>query len=263
MSYLVDTHCHLIFEDFSDDLDSVINNAFDSNVGGMIVISTQEKEFDPILSLAQKHKNIFCSIGIHPHSAQSHSNIDKERILEYTNNDNVVGIGETGLDFYYENSDKKVQLRLFKMHIDISRKTQLPIIIHTREADQETIEILNEETKKGHFPGVIHCFTAGPELASAALDLGFYISLSGIVTLKNAANLRETIKNIPLDRILVETDSPYLSPEPVRGGRNEPANVVHTADYLADFYNIEKDLFYKKTTTNFHKLFNKAEIINE
>ena len=257
MSYLVDTHCHLIFEDFSDDLDSVINNAFNSNVGGMIVISTQEKEFEPILSLAQKHKNVFCSIGIHPHSAQSHSNIDKEKILQYTNNHNVVGIGETGLDFYYKNSNKKVQSRLFKMHIDISRKTQLPIIIHTREADQETIEILNEETKKGHFPGVIHCFTAGPELASAVLDLGFYISLSGIVTFKNAATLRETIKNIPLDRILVETDSPYLSPEPNRGERNEPSNIIYTLKYISKIRNISEKELADQTTKNFFRLFSK------
>ena len=263
MSYLVDTHCHLIFKDFREDLDSVINNAFNSGVKGMLVISTQEEEFNPLLNLTQKYSNIFCSIGIHPHSAHLHGNISEETIIKYADNDRVIGIGETGLDFYYENSEKDIQIQLFQRHINASRETQLPIIIHTRDADDATIDILKKESKKGHFPGVIHCFTAGPELAKAALELGFYISLSGIVTFKNAGELRETIKNIPLKRILVETDSPYLAPEPVRGGRNEPANVVHTANYLAEFYDIDQHSFYKKTTDNFLKLFNKAKIINE
>ena len=192
----------------------------------MLVISTQEEEFNPLLNLTQKYSNIFCSIGIHPHSAHLHGNISEETIIKYADNDRVIGIGETGLDFYYENSEKDIQIQLFQRHINASRETQLPIIIHTRDADDATIDILKKESKKGHFPGVIHCFTAGPELAKEALELGFYISLSGIVTFKNAGELRETIKNIPLERILVETDSPYLAPEPVRGGRNEPANVI-------------------------------------
>ncbi len=263
MSYLVDTHCHLIFKDFREDLDSVINNAFNSRVKAMLAISTQENEFNPLIALTQKYSNIFCSIGIHPHSAHLHSELNEEKIIKFVDNERVIGIGETGLDFYYKNSEKNIQIQLFKRHINVSRETQLPIIIHTRDADKATIDILNEESKRGEFPGVIHCFTAGPELAKAALDLGFYISLSGIVTFKNAGELRETIKDIPIDRILVETDSPYLSPEPVRGGRNEPANVIHTAKYLAEFYDIDQETFYQKTTDNFLKLFNKAKITNE
>lgn len=263
MTYLVDTHCHLIFEDFKDDLHEVISNAFDSGVKGMVVISTQEKEFQPILALTEEYDNIFCSIGIHPHSSEEHKDISKEKILNLSKNDKVIGIGETGLDFYYENSNKEIQRDLFRKHISVSRETQLPIIIHTRDADSETIEILQEESQIGAFPGIIHCFTAGSELAKVAIELGFYISLSGIVTFKNASDLRETIKDIPLNRLLVETDSPYLSPEPVRGKRNEPSNVVHTANFLSNFFNIKKDEFYNKTTDNFHNVFKKASLRNE
>jgi len=262
MTYLVDTHCHLIFEDFKEDIHEVINNAFNSGVKGMVVISTQEKEFDPILSLTDKYQNIFCSIGIHPHSVKDHKDFSEDTLLKFTGNNNVIGIGETGLDYYYENSEKKIQKDLFRRHINVSRETQLPIIIHTRDADLDTISILKEEQKKGPFPGVIHCFTAGPELASIALELGLYISLSGIVTFKNASTLRETIKNIPIDKILVETDSPYLSPEPLRGKRNEPANVTHTAKFLANFYNTDSDKFYQKTTSNFLNLFKRAKLEN-
>ena len=262
MTYLVDTHCHLIFEDFKEDLHDVINNAYNSGVKGMVVISTQEKEFNPIISLTNKYENLFCSIGIHPHSVKDHKNFSEDTLLKFTENINVIGVGETGLDYYYENSEKDIQKALFRKHINVSRETQLPIIIHTRDADLDTISILKEEQKKGAFPGVIHCFTAGPELAKSAIELGLFISLSGIVTFKNANSLRETIKNIPIDKILVETDSPYLSPEPLRGKRNEPANVVHTAKFLADFYDMNTDDFFKRTTNNFLSLFKKAKLEN-
>ena len=255
MSYLVDTHCHLIFKDFREDLDSVINNAFNSGVKGMLVISTQEEEFNPLLNLTQKYSNIFCSIGIHPHSAHLHGNISEETIIKYTDNDRVIGIGETGLDFYYENSEKDIQIQLFQRHINASRETQLPIIIHTRDADDATIDILKKESKKGHFPGVIHCFTAGPELAKEALELGFYISLSGIVTFKNAGELRETIKNIPLERILVETDSPYLSPEPHRGKSNEPGRTRFVVEKLSEIYKMSFESIAKQTNDNATEIF--------
>ena len=256
MTYLVDTHCHLIFEDFKDDLHEVISNAFNSGVKGMVVISTQEKEFQPILALTEEYDNIFCSIGIHPHSSEEHKDISKEKILNLSKNDKVIGIGETGLDFYYENSNKDIQRDLFRKHISVSRETQLPIIIHTRDADSETIEILQEESQIGAFPGIIHCFTAGSELAKVAIELGFYISLSGIVTFKNASDLRETIKDIPLDRLLVETDSPYLSPEPLRGKTNEPSHIIHTVKYISMIKNETESSMASLTSQNFMKLFN-------
>ena len=255
MSYLVDTHCHLIFKDFREDLDSVINNAFNSGVKGMLVISTQEEEFNPLLNLTQKYSNIFCSIGIHPHSAHLHGNISEETIIKYADNDRVIGIGETGLDFYYENSEKDIQIQLFQRHINASRETQLPIIIHTRDADDATIDILKKESKKGHFPGVIHCFTAGPELAKAALELGFYISLGGILTFPKAVELRESALKIPVKKLLIETDAPYLAPVPFRGKRNEPAYLPKVADTLAQILGLTSEEVAKITSNNFTNLF--------
>ncbi len=259
LNFLVDSHCHLIFDDYKDDIEQVIERAFDAGVKGLVVISTQEKEFDSIINLSEKYENIYCSIGIHPHSASEHKNISVDRIIDLSKHDKVIGIGETGLDFFYENSEKEIQINLFKKHIKISRETRLPLIIHTRDADEETCGLLENEYKRGKFSGLIHCFTAGQKMAEVALNLGFYISLSGIVTFKNASELRETIKDLPLDRIIVETDSPYLSPEPLRGKRNEPSNVVHTAKYLANFYQVSEEDFFNITTSNFLKIFKKAK----
>lgn len=258
-SYLVDSHCHLNFNDFKDDFDSVLLRADESNVKIMVSISTELDEIDNIIKISEQHDNIYCTVGVHPHSASINQSVDETFLENKSMNSNVIGIGETGLDFYYENSKKDDQIKSFKKHINVSRKTQLPIIIHTRDADDETCSILEEESKKGKFPGIIHCFTAGEDLAKRVIELGFFISLSGIVTFKNAEKLRETIKNIPLQRLLVETDSPYLSPEPMRGRRNEPSHVVHTAEYLADFYNINNNDFFSLTTNNFFKIFKKAK----
>ena len=227
-SYLVDSHCHLNFKDFEEDFDSVIQRAKDSNVRIMVSISTELEEIDRIIKISESYQNIYCTVGVHPHSAKIQNNL------------------------------KEDQIDSFIKHINVSRETQLPLIIHTRDADEKTCEILESEYKNGSFPGIIHCFTAGEDLAKRVIDLGFYISLSGIVTFKNASELRETIKKIPLDRIIVETDSPYLSPEPMRGKRNEPSHVLHTAKYLADFYGKDENDFFAMTTDNFFKIFNKA-----
>ena len=257
-SYLVDSHCHLNFKDFEEDFDSVIQRAKDSNVQIMVSISTELEEIDHIIKISESYNNIYCTVGVHPHSAKIQNKLSEDFLIERASNPKVIGIGETGLDFYYENSLKEDQIDSFIKHINVSRETQLPLIIHTREADEKTCEILESEYKNGSFPGIIHCFTAGANLAKRVIDLGFYISLSGIVTFKNASDLRETIKKIPLDRIIVETDSPYLSPEPLRGKRNEPSHVLHTAKYLADFYGKYENDFFAMTTDNFFKIFNKA-----
>ena len=194
-SYLVDSHCHLNFQDFNDDFEKVLIRAEESNVKIMVSISTELDEIDKIIKISEKYSNIYCTVGVHPHSTNIKNQFDEVFLEEKSQNSNVIGIGETGLDFYYENSKKDDQIKSFKKHINVSRNTQLPIIIHTREADDETCLILEEETKKGEFPGIIHCFTAGDDLAKRVIDLGFYISLSGIVTFKNANKLRETIKN--------------------------------------------------------------------
>ena len=257
-SYLVDSHCHLNFKDFEDDFDEVIKRAKDSNVRIMVSISTELDEIDQIINIADGLENIYCTVGVHPHSSNIQKKLNESYLIEKASNPNVIGIGETGLDFFYDNSSKDDQISSFIKHINVSRETQLPLIIHTREADDKTCDILEHEFSKGSFPGIIHCFTAGENLAKRVIDLGFYIYLSGIVTFKNASKLRETIQNIPLDRILVETDSPYLSPEPLRGKRNEPSHVVHTAKYLANFYEKDEKEFFSLTTDNFFKIFKKA-----
>lgn len=192
-SYLVDSHCHLNFKDFNDDFDKVLLRAQESNVRVMVSISTELDEIDKIINISEKYDNIYCTVGVHPHSTNIENQIDEDFLEKKSKNSNVIGIGETGLDFYYENSKKEDQIKSFKKHINVSRNTQLPIIIHTRDADNETCSILEEETKKGEFPGIIHCFTAGEDLARRVIDLDFYISLSGIVTFKNAEKDRKSV----------------------------------------------------------------------
>ena len=254
-SYLVDSHCHLNFKDFEEDFDSVIQRAKDSNVQIMVSISTELEEIDHIIKISESYNNIYCTVGVHPHSAKIQNKLSEDFLIERASNPKVIGIGETGLDFYYENSLKEDQIDSFIKHINVSRETQLPLIIHTREADEKTCEILESEYKNGSFPGIIHCFTAGANLAKRVIDLGFYISLSGIVTFKNASDLRETIKKIPLDRIIVETDSPYLAPMPHRGKTNQPAFVKHVAEFLAELRGDTVDNIASTTSANFYRLF--------
>ncbi len=256
---LVDSHCHLDFPDFDEDREALLSRARDNGVGLMVTISTHFSRADQIIALAENYHDVVCTVGTHPHEAGRETRVSGDQIAAKTQHGKVVGIGETGLDYFYEKSPIPDQQQNFRAHIEASRLTQLPLIVHARDADTDTAQILEDEMKQGAFPGLIHCFTAGPDLARRALDLGFYISISGIATFKNASALREVIQTIPLDRLLVETDAPFLAPVPQRGKRNEPSFVMHTAHYLADMFGLTPTDFSTQTTENFFRLFKKAE----
>jgi TatD DNase family protein len=224
----------------------------------MVSISTRESEWDAVISLAEREQGVWASVGIHPHEADQHDYITSGKLIEKSGNPRVIGIGETGLDYYYDHSDREQQKACFRQHIVAARETGLPIIVHTRDAEEDTARILAEEMAKGRYPGVIHCFTASADFARIALDLGLYISLSGILTFKNATELQDIAKTIPEDRLLIETDSPFLAPVPHRGKTCEPAFVVSTAQFLADLKNISVEQLAKMSTDNFFNLFRKA-----
>jgi TatD DNase family protein len=255
---LVDSHCHLDFPDLFSGLPDVLRRAGQMDVGAMLTISTRMSTFEAVRAIAEDHDNIFCTVGVHPHSAEEDADVTTEHLIELAQHPKVVGIGETGLDYYYDNSPRDIQQTLFRRHIAASRETGLPIIVHTRDADEDTMSILKEEWDQGAFPGLIHCFSASDKLATEALEIGFYISVSGIATFKTADSIRETLKNVPLDHLLVETDAPFLAPVPHRGKTNEPAFVSHTAAKLAEIKSVEKDVLADATTDNFFNLFTKA-----
>jgi len=256
---LVDSHCHLDFPDFDIDRDVVIKSAIDEGVGYMLTICTRVSKFGEVLAVAEKYENIFCTVGIHPNNADTEPEISTEDLIKLARHPKVVGFGETGLDFYYENSPRDIQERSFRSHIKASRETGLPVIVHTRDADADLERILRDEIEKGPFPGLIHCFSGNQDLAETVLDIGFSISFSGIATFKKADEIRAVAKGVPLDRILVETDSPYLAPVPNRGKRNEPAFTAITATLIADLRGMDKKTFFQATTNNFFALFSKAE----
>ncbi len=255
---LVDSHCHLDFKDFDEDRELVLARAREAGVEMMLTISTKFTLADEIIALAETEPDILCSVGIHPHEAGSEPAVTADQLVRKAEHPKVVGIGETGLDYFYEHSEREAQQRSFRAHIEASRQAQLPIIVHARDADTDTADILEQEMSNGAYPGLIHCFTAGPELAKRALDIGFYISISGIATFKNAQVLRDVIKTVPLDRLLIETDAPYLAPMPNRGRRNEPAFVAHTADCVAEIKGLSREELGAATTHNFFTLFSKA-----
>ena len=257
---IIDSHCHLDFEEFKDDFNSILTNAKNNDILGMQTICTKISEFPKILNISEQYPNIWCSIGTHPHNAKDEIHISKKTMIEICKNKNVIGIGETGLDYYYENSKKDSQIQSFYKHIEVSRETNLPLIIHARDADNDIIDILIKEYKKQKFTGVIHCFTASQELAAAALSIGFYISFSGIITFKNAEKIRKSCEIIPINKILVETDAPFLAPMPYRGKRNEPAYITETIKKVAEIKNISLEDTTKFTTNNFFNLFNKAKL---
>ena len=259
MSMLVDSHCHLDFDVFNGDRTDTVRRAKDAGIGTMLTICTHVTRFEKILSIAQSDPDIWCSVGIHPHQAEEEPRVSVGDLVSRAKDPNVVGIGETGLDYYYENSPHDIQLESFRTHIAAARETNLPLIVHSRDADRDMAEILEAEMEKGAYTGVLHCFSSGLDLAKRALDIGFYISLSGIVTFKNAEALRNIVEKLPLNRILVETDAPFLAPIPNRGQRNEPSFVVHTAAQVAELKNIEIDALSMASTDNFFKLFNKAK----
>jgi len=256
---IIDTHCHLDFEEFKEDFNDVLLNAKNNNVFGMQTICTKIDEFPKIINITKKHPNIWCSIGTHPHNADKEKDITKENIIKLCLNDKVIGIGETGLDYYYENSNKENQINSFLKHIEVARITNLPLIIHARDADHDIIQILTEEYNKSPFSGVIHCFTASYELAKAALSIGFYISFSGIITFKKADEIRDSCKKIPIDRILVETDAPFLAPVPFRGNRNEPSYITETIKKVAEIKDLSIEEVINITTHNFFNLFKRAK----
>ncbi len=257
---LIDSHCHLDYLARDNDLEEVVARARRAGVGHMVTICTKLSEFAIVQDIARRFPDVDCSAGVHPHEAGEEGQDSPERLLALAALPEVVGIGETGLDYYYEHSPREAQQRSFRAHIAAARESRLPLIVHARDADADTVSILKQEYAQGAFPGVIHCFTAGPALAEAALELDFYISLAGIVTFKNADSLRDTVRRIPLERLLVETDSPYLAPVPQRGKPNEPAFVVHTAAHLAELFGVPAEELAAATTANFRRLFWKAAV---
>ncbi|MFW6027174.1 MAG: TatD family hydrolase [bacterium] len=255
---IVDSHCHLDFDRLREDLPGVLSRAKAADVGLMVTISTRMSTFERVRAIAEAHERIYCSVGVHPHEAAGEGDVTPERLCELAEHPKVVGIGETGLDYYYEHSPREAQAASFRRHTEAARRSGLPLIVHTRAADEDTAEILREEMDRGPFTGVMHCFSAGPDLARAAVELGFYISFSGILTFPKAEELRQIAAEVPEDRLLVETDSPYLAPVPKRGKPNEPAWVVHTAARLAEVRGLPEPDLHRLTTANFFRLFPKV-----
>jgi TatD DNase family protein len=255
---LVDSHCHLDFPDFAGKVDEVLGRARAAGVGVCVSIGTELKRFPGVKAVAEAHDNVWCSVGVHPHESEKELLDDAAALIAEAAHPKVVAIGETGLDYYYEHSPREPQQQNFRSHITAARQTGLPLIVHTRDADDDTITILRDEMAKEEFTGLIHCFTGTQRLADAALEMGLYISVSGIATFKNSSALRDVIKSVPLDRLLVETDAPYLAPVPHRGKTNEPAFVVHTANILAELKGVPPAELAAATTDNFFRLFSKV-----
>lgn len=254
---LIDSHCHLNYATLGEDVPGVLGRARAAGVGGFLAISCRLNEWDGVIALADAHEGVWASVGIHPHEADAHPDTDAATLIEATAHPRVIAIGETGLDYYYDKSDRERQKQSFRSHIVAARATGLPLIVHTRNAEVDTLELL-KAPGEGALNGVIHCFTASQAFADEALALGFYISISGIVTFKNARDLAETARTIPANRLLVETDSPYLAPVPMRGKTCEPAFVAHTARFLAALRGVSEAELAATTTANFHALFQKA-----
>lgn len=255
---LVDSHCHLEYEGLVEDQGAVLDRARDAGVKAMLNISTRRSEWDRVAATAARETDVFASVGIHPHNADEHADLPEDDLFAATEHPRVIGIGETGLDYYYDHSDRDVQKRLFRRHIAVARKTGLPLIIHTRDAEDDTLTILTDELGKAAFPALIHCFTASGEFGKAVLDLGLSISLSGIVTFKNARDLQDFAATVPSDRLLIETDSPFLAPVPRRGRPCEPAFVRDTARFVAELRGVGVDDLAATTSANFYALFRKA-----
>ncbi len=260
MSLIVDSHCHLDYEGLAEDLPGVIARAGAAGVGLMLTISSRVRNREKLLAIAEAHDNIFCTIGTHPHNAHEELDVTVADLVKYTAHPKVVGIGEAGLDYHYNLSPRDAQMTGFRNHIATARETGLPLVIHTREAEDDTARVLEEEMGKGAFKAVLHCFTSQQWLAEKGVDLGLYVSFSGILTYKTAQNLRDAAKVLPEDRLLVETDAPYLAPVPMRGKSNEPAFVSHTLDVLAQTRGVTRQHMAKATSDNFFRLFNKVPV---
>ena len=255
---LIDSHCHLNYKGLIEDQQNVLERARASGIDLMLNIATRESEWDAVLDTAIRAPDVWATVGIHPHEADEHPHIDTAKLVARAAHPRVVGIGETGLDYYYDHSDRDRQRSSFRSHIVAARETGLPLIVHTRDAEEDTLAIMRDEMGKGAYPGVIHCFTASGAFADAALELGFYISISGIVTFKSAKDLQETAARLPIDRLLVETDSPFLAPVPHRGRPCEPAFVADTAKFLANLRGESLEDLAAATSANFRALFKKV-----
>ena len=258
MQMLIDSHCHLDFPDFADELDAVVARARIAGIERLVTISTRVRRQAAVLAIAERFPEVYCSIGTHPHYAHEEADISLAELAAGSRAEKVVAIGEVGLDYHYDNSPRDAQERGFRTHIAAARETGLPLVIHSREADDDTARILEEEMGKGAFAAVLHCFTGGRELARRAVALGHFISFTGILTFKNSEALRAIAADLPADRILVETDAPYLAPGKYRGKRNEPAFVVETAKVLAEVRGVSFDAIAQESTANFYRLFAKV-----
>ncbi len=254
----IDSHCHLNYEGLAEDQQGVLARARAAGVSMMLNISTRASEWDAVIATAQREPDVMASVGVHPHEADIHPDVETATLVARTDHPKVVAIGESGLDYYYDRSDRARQRQSFRAHIAAARETRLPLIVHTRDAEDDTWSILAEEMGKGRYPALIHCFTAGQDFADKVLELGLYVSISGIVTFKNARDLQEVAKSIPLDRLLIETDSPFLAPVPHRGRQCEPAFVADTARFLAALRGEPLETLAAATSANFHALFAKA-----
>ncbi len=255
---LVDSHCHLDFPDLASELDQVVARATEAGIGRLVTISTRVARFDEVRVIAERFDNVYCSVGTHPHHAHEELHVTPEDLVRLAEHPKVVAIGEAGLDYHYDNSPREAQAAGLRTHIAAARMSGLPLVIHAREADAELSAILREEAEKGTFPAVLHCFSSGRGLAETGIELGAYVSFSGILTFKNAQEIREIARDMPSERILVETDAPYLAPAPHRGKRNEPAFVAHTAAALAEARGISREEIAAQTSENFFRLFAKV-----
>ena len=256
---IVDSHCHLLHKKYLISVAEIIHKASENNVKSFLNITTKFEEFDKSIELSEKYECVYTSVGIHPHEASQMNDIIYNKILDYSYHDKVIGIGETGLDYFYNNSLKEDQIKSFENHIKLSQITNLPVIIHSRDAEEDIFNIVKKMNDEKPFSAVFHCFTGSSQLLEKLLHFDIYFSISGIVTFKNSDNLRETVKKIPMERILVETDSPYLSPVPMRGKINEPAYIIHTLEYLADLFSLNSNELTNITVSNFYNLFKKAK----
>jgi TatD DNase family protein len=255
---LVDSHCHLDFPDFAEDLDAIVARADAAGIGRIVTISTRVRRLGGLLAIAEKFPNVYCSVGTHPHHADEEDGITASELIDLTNHPKVVALGEAGLDNFYENGSPEAQERGFRAHIAAARATGLPLVIHTREADEACGRILEDEMARGSFRAVLHCYTGGRDLAMKAIALGLSISFTGILTFKNSQALRDLAAELPADRIMVETDAPYLAPGKFRGKRNEPAHVVEIAKVLAEARGVSLEEISRQTTENFFRLFSKV-----
>ena len=255
---LIDSHCHLDFPDFAAEIDGVVERARQAGIGRLVTISTRVRRHREVLAIAERFADVYCSVGTHPHYAHEELDVGAADLVARTRGEKVVALGEAGLDYHYDNSPREAQERGFRTHIAAARETGLPLVIHSREADADTARILEEEMDKGAFAAVLHCFTGGPDLARRAVALGHFVSFTGILTFKNSTALRAIAGELPADRILVETDAPYLAPGRFRGKRNEPAYVVETVKVLAETRGVSFDQIARQTTDNFFRLFTKV-----